>query len=195
MTSPITQAVLKSGLISKEQLAEFRRWKAPIEIPEKLPEPPKSIEEAAQAIEQALESEGFIISRETDLDILRQYLNSQKQGLLHVEISTDDITVESKADIPVTYGTTVYGMFILPWTSESIVEEITNGMTYLEVDWEVPGVATVKRRFYFEHVTELFFGQQKAFIVCRPTQQPETRPQSATPTLPSGEDHGNNDPS
>ena len=190
MTSPLTNAVLKSGLISEQQLAEFRRWKAPIDIPEKLPKMPSSIEEAAQAIEQALQSEGYIISRDTDLDILRNYLGTQRPGLLHVEIPTDDPTVEDRADIPIAYGMTPLGEVILPWTSESISNELTNGYTYFLLSPDDP-----TSQVFFDGVRDLFFGEQRAFMVCRPTQKIVKQEQAERAALPAGEDHGSGDPS
>lgn len=181
MSSPLTQAVLKSGLITEKQLAEFRRWGVPIELPEKLPPPPKTIEDAASAIEEALESEGLVMSRDTDLDILHHYLRTQRPGHLHVEIPNEDVTLESSADIQVSFGCTPVGEYILPWNSESITSELTNGFTYLEVDGE---------KIFFESARDLFYGRHKAFIVCRPRQQPETQSSAGAPAAVSGEDHG-----
>jgi hypothetical protein len=188
MSSPLTNAVLKSGLVSKNQLAEFRRWKVPIEVPENVPEAPKSIEEAGRAIEQALESEGLVISRDTDLNILQQYLHTQMAGVLHVEIPTDDLTVEDAEDIDVMFGLTTLGEYIIPWRSESIEEALTNGFTYLTY-----GNGTFTVRAVFTDSRELFYGQHKAFVVCRAA--PITSVQDAGLALTSGEDHGSNDPS
>lgn len=189
MTSPITQAVLKSGLITKDQLAEFRRWKAPIDLPVDIPDPPKTLEAAASAIEEALESEGFIISRDTDLDILQYYLRTQRHGRLHVEIPTDDITVESVADIEVTYGMTPIGEYILPWASESIAEAMTNGLTFLAL------LGEPFTHVFFSEARELFYGQHKAFIICRPVVEAAASLVQEPALLGGGEDHGSNDPS
>jgi hypothetical protein len=156
--TPLTAAVLKSGIISPSMLAEFKRWKAPIDVPEEMPDkPPQSIEEAAEAIEKALQSEGYAITRETDLEILPQYLSTQQNGTLHMEIYTDDPTVESMADIPIVFGRTPLGEYIIPWKSESIALELTNGACYL---------GTTEGNVAIQTVRELFYGEHKAFMVC-----------------------------
>lgn len=184
MTSPLTLAALKAGLISQSTLEEFRRWGAPIDVPEGIPtKPPKTIEEAGQLIEEALQSEGYTIARETDLEVLHQYLSTQAQGTLHVEFFSSDPTKETEADIGVSYGVTPLGEFIIPWKSESIANELTNGACYLTSD-RLAGA-----RIFFVQVRELFFGEQKAFMVCtgRPTDQ--------TKALTEGEGDGRDEPS
>jgi hypothetical protein len=168
MTTPLTTAALRAGLISKATLEEFRRWGAPIDIPEGIPaKPPKTIEEAGQLIEEALQSEGYTIARETDLEVLHQYLSTQAHGTLHVEFFTSDPTQETEADIDVNYGVTPIGEFIIPWKSESIASELTNGACYLTSE------SLGGSKIFFMQVRELFFGEQKAFMVCtgRPVDQ------------------------
>lgn len=155
--TPLTTAVLKLGLIPKGALAEFIRWKAPIEIPDDIPAEPQNLAEVSERIEQALLEEGFVLMRETDLQVLTQYLSSQRNGTLHVEVFVDDPTIESKADIPVVFGTTALGEIILPWKGEVIQEEMTSQLTYLQVDSVL---------YRFTRVRELFFGDHKAFMVC-----------------------------
>jgi len=163
MTSPITNAVIKAGLIHPDYLKEFQRWGAPIEVPEILPETPKDMESAARAIEEALQSEGQVLTRETDLEVLHQYLNTQTQGVLHVEIDAADDMVNS-ADIPVSFGVTPNLEYIIPYRSESITEEMTNGLTYLRRYDDTSGP-----KIFFSSVRELFFGETKAFLLCTPS--------------------------
>lgn len=161
MSTSLAIAALRAGLIAPHFLQEFRRWGAPIEVPENAPSsPPKTVEEAGSLIEETLQSEGYTIARETDLEALQQYLATQVQGTLHVEFFSDNPTEETQADVEVSYGLTPLGEFILPWKGESIAGELTNGSCYLEGP-NLPGV-----RAYFTNVRELFFGEQKAFMVC-----------------------------
>jgi hypothetical protein len=111
------------------------------------------------AIRRAIDSEGYVLTRETDLEVLRHYLSGQQQGLLHVEVFHKDPTIESSADIPVVFARTPLGEYIVPWASESIADEMTNGITYL---------TTSGGKVQFSSVRELFFGDHKAFMVCEP---------------------------
>lgn len=151
-TSIMTKAVLRAGLVTTEQLEEMKRWAPPSLDPDAMVEEPKSLEEAAALIGDAIQSEGYVLMRETDLEAVRQYIEGTQRSLLHIEL--DDGTQE---DIEVTFGLTPIGEYIIPWRSESIRDTMTNGLTYL-----VHGQAHV----YFKDVRELFFGATKAFMVC-----------------------------
>jgi hypothetical protein len=152
--NPVTAAVLKSGLISQAQLAEMKRFSPTIDQEAEVGEP-VSLEVAAQLLEEAFQSEQYVLVRETDLEVVRKYAETAKSGMLHVEVSE-----EQKADIEVTYGKTTLGAYIIAWKSESIAEALTNGLTYL-----VEGSTKV----FFKEVRELFFGEQKAFMICVPS--------------------------
>lgn len=159
--NPLASAAVNAGLIDRVLLAEFRRWRTPIEIPDDLPEQPTTMEEAAAAIEHVLQSDSFVLTRETDLHLLRQYLKTQESGALHVEIPVnpeEPLGLEvTTADFLVSYGKTSIGEYILPWRTESIALEMTNGMTYLEVSG---------RKVFFKDVREAYYGDMKAFMVC-----------------------------
>lgn len=165
--NPLAVAAVKAGLIDKVLLAEFKRWKAPIEIPDDVPDAPKTMEEAAAAIEEVLQSDVFVLTRETDLEIFRQYMTTQKLGSLHVEVPVDptaplglEMTV---AELTVTFGVTPMGEYIIPWRSDSIRQEMTNGMTYLIAD------QVARTRVFFKDLREVYYGDVKAFMVCSPS--------------------------
>lgn len=164
MSNPLADAAIKSGLIPAESLAEMQRWRAPIEIPEEIPEPPKDVEEAAEKIRNVLESQGYVLTKETDLNILQQYLSTQKSGKLHVEVPQEagEELATTTADFDVVYGKTLNGEYIFPWRGESLRDEMTNGLTYLEVV-EHPAFPN---RVFFSDLREVFYGDVKAFIVC-----------------------------
>jgi hypothetical protein len=159
MSNPLADAAIQAGLIPAESLAEMQRWRAPIDIPDEIPEPPKTLEEASEKIRNVLESQGFILTRETDLNILQQYLNTQHSASLHVELPKEagDEFTTSKADFPVVFGKTKLGEYILPWQGDNLRSEMTNGLTYLHVDGQ---------RIFFNEVREVFYGEFKAFMVC-----------------------------
>jgi len=177
-------AAVNAGLIDKVLLEEFRRWKAPIEIPDTLPDAPTTVEEAAAAIEEVLQSESFVLTRETDLEIFRQYMKTQTVGNLHVEIPVDPeapLGLEvTTADFQITFGKTAIGEFIIPWRSESIRQEMTNGMTYLlEQGVHAP------YRVFFKDTREVYYGDTKAFMVCAASSIEAVLPPKAIEEAPS----------
>lgn len=152
--NPVTAAVLKSGIISPEMLQEMKRFSPSLNKDAETSEP-VALEEAAGIIEAALQSEQYVIVRETDLEAVRQYAATTRSGILHLEI--DDA---QQGDAEVTYGKTPLGDYIIAWLSDSVEGMMTNGLTYLVEDGA---------HVFFKDVRELFFGEQKAFMVCVPS--------------------------
>lgn len=146
---PMTTAILKSGILSEVVLKEFSKWGFSFDQPTA---PITTVEELVLSIEEALQSEGLVIERVTDVDLVRQYMATTEVGTLHVEIGSE------KADFPVPYGRTRLGEFILPWKGDNVLEEMTNGLTYLET--------ADKKKHYFNVVREFYYGDTKAFMVC-----------------------------
>jgi hypothetical protein len=159
----IAVAIAKAGILSPETLQEFRRWGLPLEnLPtEKITDPAV----LSHAIEEALQDEGLVLTRETDLGVVQQYLQTMKRGHLHVVIDDDDGRIE-ETDIEVFFGTTTMGEYILRWYSEGITDVLTNGKTYLRTYGPLEDVNQV----YFRAVRELFFGDQKVFMLCEPAK-------------------------
>jgi hypothetical protein len=155
---PIATAVLNTGLIDPAVLEEMRRWGLHIETPEVEPAP-KTPEEVTARIQDALESEGYILVRETDLTVLEQYSQTATQGLMHLIFDDDEEHLQDTT-FPVSFGRTPLNEYILPWTSATIADVIVNGMTHL-----IDGPNEV----YFKEVRELFFGDMKAFMICTPS--------------------------
>lgn len=152
--NPITEAVLRAGIISPAQLAEMKRI-SPVIDREAMVGEPVDLEMAAKIVADALESEQYALVRETDLEAVRQYAETTTIGTLHVEDGSESAVFE------VTYGRTPLGEFVIPWKSESITGMLTNGQTHL-----VQGDGS---RVFFKDVRELFFGSKKAFMVCVPS--------------------------
>lgn len=150
----MTKAVLDAGLVNKAQLDEMKRWSPVIEADAEAV-PPKTLEEAAALVSEALQSEGYVLLRETDLEIVRYYVATTTAGKLHIELESGECT-----DVDVTYGKTRLGEIIIAWRSESIKDALVNGATYL-----VEGDTHI----FFRDVREVFFGGQKAFMVCIPS--------------------------
>ena len=152
--NPITAAVLKAGLISPAMLREMKRISPSLDQDAEA-ETPVDLDMAAKLVEDALQSEKYVIVRETDLEVLRQYTTTAQQTILHVEPEPGE-----GVDIEVSYGKTPIGEYIIAWRSDDLQVLMTNGLTYL-----VEGTTHV----YFHDVRELFFGEQKSFVVCSPS--------------------------
>lgn len=156
MTSPLAAAIARSGILDEESLSEFRRWGLPID---ELPIGPKptSVQELVLSIEEALQSEGLVIEKVTDLEAVQQYINTQAIGILHIQIGTES------ADFDVPYGRNHLGEYLFPWKGDTVAEEMTNGTTYL-----VP--SGTEDKIFFSNLRELYFGDNKAFMACTPYQ-------------------------
>lgn len=126
-------------------------------------------EEVVQAIEEALQDEGLVLTRETDLESINDFLNSSVQGTLHVVIETEG-EPDQEADIECLYGRNALGEYIIKWHSDSIEDVMTNGKTFLRasagIDLSTLRVVPSGPRIYFTRARELFFGNVKAFVVC-----------------------------
>jgi hypothetical protein len=151
---PMTKAVLEAGLITPNMLNEMKRFSPTLERDAKLEEP-KELELAAKIVADALESSEHTLVRETDLDILRTYLDTHTEGTLHFE----DVGLKEPLDFTVTYSVTKTGEYVIAWKDESIDDALTNGVTCLRT-----GVGDV----FFKDVRELWYGNKKAFMVCIP---------------------------
>jgi len=152
--SELTRVMAQSGALDPSMLQEFAKWKLPIEVPDD--DPLDTAEEVVEAIEAAVESQEQVEIRATDLDVLRQYMRTQAKGKLHISTELE------KGSFPVTYGTTKFGEYIIPWQAESLVDYLTNGESHLKVGGN---------QVYFATVQELFFGDRKVFILCTPRRK------------------------
>jgi hypothetical protein len=162
-----TRVMLKSGLITQQQLDELKAFRVPSIPPEAEVQPPVSLQEAAQAIEQVLQSEGMVLVRETDLESVQQYIQHAEHGILHIDATDpkDPVDVTNETDIQIMYSRTVLKEYMIPWRSEGIADLLTNGASYL--------INAQGEQVHFRQVRELFFGDQKSFMVCSPRDTTE----------------------
>lgn len=158
MSRAVAKAVVESGIVDQDALAQLQRWGFALDLqPGK--EPLISAAEIAQKILDAVESEDSVELRSTDLDIIKEYLKSSSKARLHVP-SPDD--VKKTIGIPVEFCRTSLGDIVIPWTSEAINDLLLDERTYLK--------PTGEARIYFADVRELFYGDKKAFVVCTPSK-------------------------
>jgi hypothetical protein len=152
----IAQAVVKSGILSPETLAEFKRWGFQVEGD--ATDLPRKPEEVVSAIEEALQDEGLVLTRETDLEAINCFLQTSQHGVLHVVVEGE---TDESADIDCLFGRTPLGEYIIKWHSDSIEDVMTNGKTHLKL-WPT------NDEVFFTRARELYFGRVKTFVVCTP---------------------------
>lgn len=155
--------MVKSGLLTPEVLAEFRRWGFSLPGPGSREASPARPEEVVQAIEDALQSEDLVITRSTDLEVVNNFLRTAQTGQLHVVCAVEG-EPDTSAEIECLFGRTLLGDYILQWHAESIEEFLTNGKTFLIDDARACAV-------FFARVQEVFFGKTKAFLICTPRRE------------------------
>lgn len=160
--SELTKAMALSGALDETMLRELSKWKLPIEVPED--DPYESPEEAIEAIEDAMTGVGQVEVRATDLDVMKQYLRTQRSGKLYLESTKEKMT------IPATFGVTTMGEYIMPWRGDSIADLLTNGLSHF-----IDG----KRKVFISDVQELYFGDTKVFILCTPIRDRKTHGKSS----------------
>jgi hypothetical protein len=157
MNKPVTKAVMEAGLVKESTVEQLRRWGLLNTAAER-----KNIESMQQVVDslrEAMEGEDAVAMRATDLDLIRQYLSSNKKGRLHVPADEDG----KMATLTVEYSVTKMGTYIIPWTSESIKDLLLHEKTYLKT------AEGLKVRFAY--INELYYGDRKAFVVCAPLER------------------------
>lgn len=156
----IALAAIRAGIIDASVVSQMKRWGT---IPRELDTSVVADTDAAlEGIQYALEAEEQVRLQSTDLDILKEWLNvsNQRKGQL---VIVDTVT-GAKATKTVTFATRSRlqdVQYVIPWVSDSVVDTLTNGKTYLRY---TSGDNNVK--VFFSEIAELFFGEVKAFMLC-----------------------------
>lgn len=157
---PIATAVVRTGVVSKEVLAEMQRWGLPVDfvIEEEVP----IIHEAEQVvniIRDALESGDQVMVRGTDLDLLGLWLDTDNQREGRIFIKNED----EKTSFKIIFCRTPLKEFVVPFRSDSIIDLLTNGESHLKYTDDEGNKQTV----YFSDVKEFYIGDRKAFMICK----------------------------
>lgn len=158
MDRSVTQAVLATGLVDSDALAQLKRWGFLNEVG--TPNSFESPEEIVETLRAAIESHEAVETRDTDLDIARQYLLHREKAKLHVPSPEDP---DKTIPIAIDFCLTSSGDYVIPWRGESIEDLLMNPGTYLK--------PAGKPRVYFSDVRELFYDRKKAFVVCTPAEK------------------------
>lgn len=160
---PLARAVVQAGLVSKDALIELRRWGLPVEVQEV--EPIGNLDEVVSIIRDALEDGSQVRIQESDLDVLRRFLDPEGQQQGHLRVKSPSGTTS----FPVVFCLTKMGEYVLPWKSESIFDMLTFGDSFLRYDDEQGKEQVV----YFMDVRASYFGDQRAFMICTPEKPDE----------------------
>jgi hypothetical protein len=163
MNHNLKLAVLQAGIVPGEMVNELARW-GNLEVPEKIQLEPDP-REALADIREAVESRETVALRMTDLDAMKFYEGNQKSGRLYYSTGGPS---SRTTFVDVTYAKTPVGNYIIPWTDmdSDIFDLMLDEGTYLKPAGEV--------RVHFANVDELYFGEQKAFMICTPTKSEMT---------------------
>lgn len=159
-----TEMMARFGLIPSDTANEFKHWGFP--QPEAKPGEEVTPDVIVTALRERAESADATEIRETDLDIIKQYTATRQQGRLHLVIRTLDGDQVNEGNIKIVFGRTGRGEYIIPWTSDSIVEYMVDADTYLQDG---------RKRVRFMSVREVWHGEMKSFMVATPevTNDPE----------------------
>jgi hypothetical protein len=126
--SKLSDILVNAGIVQQRLLEAYNRWAPSLdEEPSDNKIAYNSPEDVVIAIEQVLQEQQLTLVRETDLDALRLYLDTVRSAVLHL------VSGDQETDITVQIGTRPRD-YLLPWQSESITDDLTNGETYLLVD-------------------------------------------------------------
>ncbi len=156
---PLAIAVIRSGIISKDSLAQFAKWGMPVHVISE-EDIIDDTDVLLSMIKEALDGPDQVALRDTDLDILKLWLdvNRQRKGKLIVADGKD------KATRTIIYCLSPLGEYIIPWTSEDISFMMLNPESYLVIEDEEGN----KSKVYFAEVREIYIGAHKSFMACMP---------------------------
>lgn len=157
MQKPMTQILIKAGIVPPETIALMHRWGMLVEPLDEggAYDTPEAITEAIQEVVDRGET---VKLRDTDLDIIKQYINNQQAGRLYLK----DEETGQRANAATFYCRTRLGEYVIPWRSESIVDLLIEPHSYLKTE--------DGEKVHFSDVRELFFGDEKAFMVCEASE-------------------------
>jgi hypothetical protein len=156
---PIANAIVRTGIVSKEVLAEMKRWGLPVDMISE--EKVADIHEAQQVvniIRDALESSDQVMVKGTDLDLLKSWLipDNQREGRIFIK---DE---DNKTSFKIIFIRTPLKEFVIPFRSDSIIDLLTNGESHLKFTDDDGNKQTV----FFHSVREFYIGEKKAFMIC-----------------------------
>lgn len=150
----LIRTVISMGLVDENQIYEMQRWGL-IDRQLVLDAVPQTHEGMMERMNLALDVVGMD-RKETDLAVLRRFMQTSKRGLMYVHVDGVDV----RDPLEVFYGRTHNGDYILPWNGGPGQEHILiNGHTYLE---------TEDGKVYMMDYRPVYFDELQSFVVCKP---------------------------
>ena len=156
----IVSKLAASGLIPEDMLQQFYKWK--MLTTHAAADDTNTAQDIVETVIGILDTEGMTLIRETDLNIVRQYLSTQNIGQLVIK---EGDSGEQTTVVDVSFGRTLLGEVVIPWRGgDQVLDLITNGHTYLST------VVGEHLQFtYFSNAKSAYFGDMQAFILCQPS--------------------------
>ncbi len=164
MSKAMTNAAIEAGLLHPQVIEEFRRWGCPI-VEVDTTTVAKTPEEAVERIQEVLEGDDLVKLRDTDLDVIRHYIDQQRPGQLHLEAEGEN------TNITVYFCKTKLNEYVIPWRTEGIYGLMVDEKTFLSFSETDSSGKKHRVKVRFHDVRELFFGDTKAFMVCVPVEE------------------------
>lgn len=152
------KAVVASGLVPEGVLRQFQKWGMlpPGDIQPVVQD--ITLDQAAELFRRVREEGEEELIKDTDLDIVAHYVRGQEKGRLYV--ATVKNGKPSTTYVDVHFYKTKLGEYVLPWRDENLRDLLLDPTTYLK--------PTGGERVYFADVRDLYFGEQRTFVVCSP---------------------------
>lgn len=112
--SAVAKVVCQAGIIETDVVSELGRWGCPVPSMSILGAPTELADTGdmyavSGEIEKAIQDRSFVSIKETDLEIMQQYLMTQQEGVMYVETLEGGI-----ASWGVTFGRTLFNEYIIP---------------------------------------------------------------------------------
>lgn len=155
---PLIIAVLQAGLVASGTLSQFQRWGL---VPRAFElEVLDDVVLILESIRYAQEVHAQTSIQSTELDILRFYLTQENQRRGRLTVVDGETGAQADKEISYAIRTQFKKVqYIIPWTSDSITDILTNGCSYLAED--------TSTRVYFSDIEEVYLGDSKVFLICK----------------------------
>jgi len=152
---PVAKVVIRAGLVPDEMLAQLAKWGVPLEhVSDK--ETLSDMNDIVEQLQSALDSKDQAQFCESDLDLIREYIDptKQRQGTLFIRQGN------KKDRVKVTFCITSLHKYAIPWMDETNLDDY---LDEIRLRYKEKGEIVEVR---LSDVREVHFGAHKAFIVC-----------------------------
>lgn len=148
----IVDVLTAAKFLPEDAVSEFRRWglvDEPVDTEPRIAATPGALDVLRQ-LDEVIQGEGYILTRETDLDALRIFSKERRTGVMVF------VTPEGSRKTSTEYAVTPGG-YLIPWPTDEVVELMTNGHSYLDL-------GKGKAHVYFSDSVFLYFDDERMFV-------------------------------